>query len=190
MGGTVALMAAAERPDMVAGLVLFEPVILSKLASLYARAPWTSGRLWRRMPLARTAARRRSVFASAAEAFAAYKGRGAFRTWPEIMLADYVASGFAARRDGRVELVCDPQWEASNYAAQANDPWSALGKVRCATTVYRGEHRSTCHLGSGRGALRLNPRVKMHTVAGTSHFLPMERVEVVRDALLDAMGDA
>jgi len=106
------------------------------------------------MALAQTAERRRKVFDGAAQAFDAYRGRGAFRTWPEIMLADYVAAGFHALADGRVELNCDPAWEASNYAAQAHDPWRAVGKVKSPVAIYRAEHRSTCKVGSGAGLTR------------------------------------
>ncbi len=44
--------------------------------------------------LAEGALRRRSDFPSREAALAAYRGRGAFRTWPEAPLADYVADGF------------------------------------------------------------------------------------------------
>lgn len=188
MGATAALLAAAERPERVRGLVLLEPVIMPRLTALYARAPWTSGALWRRMPIARAAARRRSVFNTPRDAFQAYRGRGAFRGWPEIMLADYVSAGFRARADGTVELACAPAWEASNFAAQACDPWRALRRFRGRVDVFRGERGSTCRVGSGTGLMRRNPRLSLATVEGASHFLPMERPDVVRDALLDATG--
>jgi pimeloyl-ACP methyl ester carboxylesterase len=188
MGATVALLAAGDRPEAAKSLVLFEPVILSRWASFYARAPWASGALRRRMTLARNAERRRRIFDSAAEAFASYRGRGAFKTWPETMLADYVSAGFRTRPDGCVELACPPAWEASNYAAQANNPWAAFRKLEAPVSVYRGEHHSTCRLGSGPRVGGRGGELQLYTVAGTSHFLPMERPDVVRDALLDAAG--
>ncbi len=186
MGGTVSLLAAAKAPDKVRGLVLFDPVIMPRLVALYAKAPWTSGVLWTRLPIARAAAHRRPVFESMAAAFAAYKGRGAFKTWPDAVLADYVAGGFRPRTDGKVELACAPAWEASNFAAQGCDPWAAMRRVRAPVRILRAERGSTCRIGTEAALLRRLPQARVETVPGTSHFLPMERPDLVRDALLEA----
>ncbi len=50
------------------------------------------------LPLVQGALRRRSVFDNREAAFTAYRGRGAFKTWPETMLADYVGGGFKRPR--------------------------------------------------------------------------------------------
>ena len=54
--------------------------------------------------------------------------------------------------------------------------------------VARAAHGSTCRIGSGAGLMRANPQLRIETVPGSSHFLPMERPDVVQDALLDAVG--
>ena len=135
------------------------------------------------LPLARTAARRRAVFDDASEAFRSYEGRGAFRTWPSMVLADYLAGGLKERVDGKVELACAPAWEASNYAAQAHDPWRAVKRVKAPVRILKAEKHSTCMAGDGFA--RRGRDVRIETIAGTSHFLPMERPDVVRDALFD-----
>ena len=186
MGATASLLASAERPRGIKGLVLLDPVILPRSAVAVAKIPWLSWLVWRRTRLVQGALQRRSVFESAGAAFQAYRGRGAFRTWPEIMLADYVAAGFHNRADGQVELNCTPAWEASNFAAQAHDPWAALRRAAFPVEIIRAEHNSTCHLLAGDRLLRRQPNVHLATVEGTTHFLPMERTDVVRDALLNA----
>jgi pimeloyl-ACP methyl ester carboxylesterase len=185
MGGTVSVLAAALRPQRVSSLVLFDPVFMPPLVAFYARAPWTSGRLWKKMPIAQGALRRRAVFDSREAALAAYKGRGAFKTWPEAVIADYVAGGFIDTSDGKVTLACTPQWEASSFAAQGHNPWGALRRVKAPIRVFRAEKGSTCR-GSLADWQRRNPNVRMETVAGSTHFLPMERPDLVRDALMDA----
>jgi len=182
MGATVALMAAADDPGCTRGLVLFEPVVLSPLADLMGRAPWTAGRSWRRIPLARNAARRRAVFDDPAEAFRSYEGRGAFRTWPSMVLADYLSGGLKERPDGKVELACDPAWEAANFAAQDNRAAGALRRLQAPAAIYRGDQGSTCAVKRS-----FNPAIRVTTVAGASHFLPMEHPGLAREALLDAV---
>ncbi|WP_425997844.1 alpha/beta fold hydrolase [Caulobacter sp. DWR1-3-2b1] len=181
MGGTVSLLAAAARPGAVKGLVLLDPVIIPRLVALYARAPWTSGALWKKMPIAQAALRRRAVFDDREAVVAAYTGRGAFKTWPEVMLADYVDGGFIDRDDGKVQLACAPSWEASNYSAQGHDPWRAIRKVTGPVRILRAERGSTCRVGDSFA--RRGRDVRVETAAGTSHFLPMERPDLARDAI-------
>ncbi len=187
MGATASLLAAQERPDRVRALVLFDPVVLPRWTStLMHRLPWLATRIYGRMPLTRGALRRRSVFDSFGAAFRAYRGRGAFRTWPEIMLADYVAGGFREREDGTVELSCAPAWEASNFAAQGNDTWRALDRALAPIDIYQSATQSACRIGSAASLKRRHPRLNVQTVPQTTHFLPMERPDLVRDALLNA----
>ena len=185
MGATVSLLTAAARPEAVRGLVMLDPVIMPRAMTLYARLPWTSGALWRRLPMVQGALRRRAVFDSRETAFTAYRGRGAFKTWPESMLADYVGGGFRDRDDGTVELACAPAWEASNYCAQAHDPWRALSRLRCPARILKAEKGSTAHVGDGAALMRRHPLVRVETVAGASHFLPMERPDLAREAIFD-----
>ncbi|MBY0296954.1 MAG: alpha/beta hydrolase [Methylobacterium sp.] len=183
MGGTAALLAAARRPDRVRNLVLLDPVILSRAYALGARIPLLA-RLYRRhSPLAQGALRRRASFPSREAALAAYRGRGAFRTWPEAPLADYVADGFRARPDGTVELACTGEWEASNYLAQGHDSWGALRRLARPAVILRAERGSTCGLTESRP-----PRIAVETLPGTTHFLPFEAPERVRAAIRAALA--
>lgn len=189
MGGTSALLAAAERPGRVGGLVLLDPVIWSRWAVAAFKLPLLD-RIASRIPLVRNALRRRRVFDSREQAMAAYLGRGAFRGWPEMMLADYIADGLTETPDG-FSLACDPAWEASNYAAQSHDPWRALKRLDCPVTILKAEGASPCHLsessssGLTRGPRGL-PHVTVGTVRGGTHFFPMLQADIARDALFDA----
>jgi pimeloyl-ACP methyl ester carboxylesterase len=102
------------------------------------------------------------------------------------MLADYVAGGFREREDGTVELSCAPAWEASNFAAQGNDTWRALERAPAPIDIYQSAAQSACHIGAAASLKRRNPRLRVHAVPQTTHFLPMERPDLVRDALLNA----
>jgi pimeloyl-ACP methyl ester carboxylesterase len=176
MGGTSSLLAAAAAPERVKGLALFDPVIF---------APSQGPSLMGDNPLAEGALRRRAVFPSKAAAVEAYTGRGAFRSWRPEQLADYVEAGFRESGEGQVALTCAPAWEASNFRTHNYDPWAAFRATQCPVRILRAEHGSTARLEDGQAELEATGRFRIELIAGASHFLPMERPELVRDLLLE-----
>jgi pimeloyl-ACP methyl ester carboxylesterase len=180
MGGTTSLLAAAAEPARVRRLALFDPVIMPKAALAAADAIAES-------PLVQGALRRRASFPSKQAAVEAYAGRGAFRSWTPAMIADYVEAGFRATADGAVTLACTPDWEASNFRTHNYDPWRAFEESRCPIDIRRAEQASTCLTEGHEAEIADGGRVRIETVPGTSHFLPMERPDVVAQALRDAV---
>ena len=189
MGGTVALLAAAKASQRVRDLALFDPVMLGPIGVAMAHMPFANTMAAKRAPIAVAAARRRSVFESRAAAFKAYKGRGAFKTWPDAVLKDYVADGFVDRLDGTVELACPPDWEAVNYTTHAHDPYAALRRFEGKVRILRGSRGSTCRVRDVAGFQRRYPGATIEKIEG-GHFFPMEKPLVVRAALRAAAGDA
>jgi pimeloyl-ACP methyl ester carboxylesterase len=171
MGATTSLLAAAASPERVRALVLFEPVLMTPEVRAQAVAGVRSD-----SALAADTRRRRDVFPSRQAAIDAYTGRGAFARWSPAMLADYVEAGLRPRADGMFELACSKDWEISNYVAQGHDTWGAFARVSAPIRIFRAEHGSTTNLEPLTG------------LAGASHFLPMERPELVAEALLAAAG--
>ena len=181
MGGTASVMAAAARPGKVKGLALFDPVIMQQ--DLAQRIAAGAAPALSQSPLAVGAARRRAVYASRQEAFDRYKGRGAFATWPDEALADYVRDGFRDRPDGQVELTCAPDWEAANFTSHQHDPWGPLHAVRAPVRILRAEQGSTCSADSAAPFQADNPDFSVETIPGTTHFLPIERPDLVRGTI-------
>jgi hypothetical protein len=97
---------------------------------------------------------------------------------------DYVAHGFRDLPDGTVELACAPAWEASGFRAHGHDPWVAMSKIFAPVRVLRAEAASTCHLETPEAFNPGNPDIQVRTVPGTTHFLPIERADLVRETLL------
>jgi pimeloyl-ACP methyl ester carboxylesterase len=175
MGGTSSLLAAAAEPGRARALALFDPVIFPVEAQGAGIAE---------SPLVAGAVRRRATFPSRQAVLEAYRGRGAFRSWSEEQLADYVEAGFRETPDGEVTLACTPAWEASNFRTHNYDPWKAFADSRCPIQVLRAEEASTFRLEGREAELAaLGDRVAIETVPGTTHFLPMERPELVRQTL-------
>jgi pimeloyl-ACP methyl ester carboxylesterase len=180
MGGTLSLFSAAERPQRVRALALFDPVILLRAQAIPREAMDS--------PMIAGAMRRRRIFPDRAAVIESYRGRGAFTNWTEAMLADYVQDGFLDRPDGTVELACAPEWEVSNYTSQSHDPWVAFAASRCPIHIWRAEQASTCQLDERVDALVASGRLAVETVPGTTHFLPMERPDLVEAGLREAIA--
>ena len=192
MGGTSSLLAAGYRPERARSLVLFDPVIWPRTQTLMLQLPFAE-RATARAPIAVNALKRRARFDSREQAFAAYLNRGAFKGWPEAMLADYLEDGLvpdqapdlASHNQGGVRLACAPAWEASNYTAQAHNPWRAMARFGGPIRILKGENGSTCSVPAHPRGL---PHVAADTIPGTTHFLPMQAPDIARDALFAAVS--
>ncbi len=183
MGATAALLAAADVPDRIRSLALFEPVAVRRTARWTARLPWGPALIRRRLPWAIAAARRRALWPDAQAAFAGLRGRGVFKTWPDQRLRNHLEGGLR-EVDAGVALACAPAWEAANYAAQGHDVRAALRRLRRPAAIWLGEHGSTWSLrAAARGGA--GP-IDVEVVAGASHFLPFERPDLVVAALAAA----
>ena len=188
IGATTSIMAAARRPDKVLGLILAEPVIMDPVQGLKLGLAKLL-RQSHRLSLAAGAARRRRVFDSHAAALDNYRGRGGFKTWPEAWLNAYVQHAFVPQGD-QVQLACAPEWESTTFAHTEHNPWPAVRRLRCPMVVLAAERASTFSPRARRRLHALLPSAELNVLAGTTHFLPMERPEVVRDAVRQAMhGD-
>lgn len=177
MGGTVSLMVAATRPELVRGLVLVEPVMVPRMAQFAMRFVRSA-----EPNLADRAEQRRSTFASFDAALAAYTGRGAFRSWQTDTLADYLHGGLVEDPETHaMRLACKPSWEAATFRAAPFGRARLARRVKCPITVIYGTIASTCR----DSEVAVFQRAGAHTVKvdGASHFLPMERPDIVREEI-------
>ncbi|MGC6512610.1 MAG: alpha/beta fold hydrolase [Parvibaculales bacterium] len=184
MGGTTSLMAAAERPDLVAGLLFVDPVIfpdyfmtVDKYLSRF------TGKSFQDM-FVKPALRRRRVFASAEAMYERYRGRGTFRSWQDAFLRDYVAYATRPVAEG-LRLRCEPEWEAANFAARNRRPFDDLKKLSSPFVVLKGETGSTTrHPGAFK---RHGFCLHYEEIPGSTHMLPMEFPDRVRAVVLEKL---
>ena len=182
IGATTSIMAAARRPDKVLGLILAEPVIMDPVQGLKL---WLTKllRQSQRLSLAAGAARRRRVFQSHAAALENYRGRGGFKTWPEAWLNAYVQHAFVPQGD-QVQLACAPEWESTTFAHTEHNPWPGIRQLRCPVIALAAERGSTFSPKAQKRLKALLPSADIRILEGTTHFLPMEQKDTVRDAIL------
>jgi pimeloyl-ACP methyl ester carboxylesterase len=182
MGGLASLMVAAHQPSLVRALVLVEPVLVPE------HVPMPVPGEPPRPNLADLADRRRQVFVSFDEALKGYRGRGAFRTWPEEMLVDYLRGGLVPTGTGsEMRLACAREWEAATFRKATPGGANLAAQVKCPLTLlHAGEGASdgsTQPTEIARVAA-LKPDTKIIGVPDTTHFLPMEKPQIVRDEIL------
>ncbi|MET3472286.1 pimeloyl-ACP methyl ester carboxylesterase [Novosphingobium sp. 1529] len=179
MGGTVCLLAAQALEPVTGGLLLLDPPMLLPTEQALCTAALDGDPASN--PLYAAAANRRATFRNRAEALAHYRGRGSFATWPDEPLVDYVTDGFIERQ-GAVALACPPPWEACNFLAHDNAVWNALAALRRPAYILVPQQGGVCRVGHDR-APASSLLVSLEHLAGTSHFLPMERPDLVRTRL-------
>lgn len=184
MGGTIATLAASARPKLVRGLVLAEPVMRPPGQEISMAIMRALG-LNKRIPIVVGALKRRPVFSSRQVMFDSYKGRGAFASWPDEMLRDYIDGGTNDRADGSVALSCTPEWEARTFSMAVPRIWGRLSKLSQPITLLYGGPGSTFGEVTADHFRRCRPDDRILKVEGTSHFLPMERPDVVRQEIID-----
>jgi pimeloyl-ACP methyl ester carboxylesterase len=180
LGAVISLFAAATRPDLASAVLMIEPVTTTTRMRVLSRLLQPLG-VWDAIhPLKRNTLRRRVYWQSKEEAFTAYRGRGAFRSWPEDMLRDYLEAGLVEDKDGKLRLACLPEWEAANYRLGPPPILDALPRVKCPVTILHGTRASTVFPPILTQIRRKHPRVRLIEVPRASHFLPMEAPELVR----------
>ena len=185
MGGAVSLLAAAAQPDRVAGLVLLDPPFIPFATARAARAAGVVTP----NPMADQAGKRRADFPDIAAARAAYHGRGVFRSWSDADLDAYLADGLRPADDG-VTLACAPAWEAATFRGVSDHIEGALAALTRPFALIAGETGSTVPAAEFDLFAAHPACVSAQRLAGTTHFVPLERGDAVRAAIVAVAGSA
>ncbi|MBL8163080.1 MAG: alpha/beta hydrolase [Anaerolineae bacterium] len=129
-GGIASVLAAMREPARFRALCLLDPTFLLPewLAGLEQLR--SSGSVMQDFPLAQMALRRRRTFESAEAAFSNFRGKTAFRNWPDETLRLYAEHGTRPAANGQgVELAWSAEWEAYYYCTPYARLWSVLPQL-------------------------------------------------------------
>jgi len=176
-GGTAMIGAAARRPRLFSRLLLVDPVV---------PPPPQSGITAENTPhlrrLVEGARRRRAHWPSRAAARAYCRERHFFTSWRPTAIELYLLDGMREHPDGSLELKCPGAIEAEVFGSSSTiDVFALAAEVAAPTTVMWAEHGDfprAVHeaLASTMGAGRF-------LEVATGHLVPMERPELVIDAV-------
>lgn len=185
MGAIASMRVAAQFPERVRGLILIEPVLMPRFGRLQSRIMRQFG--WKPPPgtdLATMSAKRRAIFPSFEAALSAYRGRGAFKTWPDEVIADYLRGGLLPTGNGtEMKLSCDPAWESANFQNAPAGISRVAAQVKCPLTLIYADASNTTRPSEVAIVARGHGKARLVQVPGTTHFLPMERPDIVQDEI-------
>lgn len=185
IGATVSLAAARRYPEKVHGLILCDPVILPlKQRAMLQFAKWV-GRS-QSFGLAKGAKLRRHRFASQDEAWQNFRNKKAFGSWPDQWLRNYVASAFHEASTG-IEISCPPDWESLTFGHTEVSPWRHIEDIGKPIIVLAGESGSTFPSSEHRRFIDRVKHSEIRVLPGTTHFLPMEKPELVAEVILSTV---
>ncbi len=182
-GATTLASHAALFPGRIRRLLMVEPVTPGVQAG---RRPANEG--GGPNPMVERTLRRRTTFASAQAMFDWFRGRAPFDTWTEESLRLYCEEG-TRPVDGGVTLKCPPEYEARFYDTVSRfDATQMLTALRLRVRFLWGESDHGPD-GTGPGAEALVRGAETKRIPGTTHFMPMEKPEVVAAEAIDFLRE-
>ncbi len=182
-GGLAAIIASTILPDRFGRVVLVETRVSNDASS----AP--SQDLSRRAERTRM---KRAIWESREAMFDAYRTRAAFKDWEDEPYRQFIDGGTRLLPDGRAELKCHPETEATFYGMRddlAVEPYlSGLsGDWLLLLGDYPGSQRPDDP--GVRRFRELVPRSDVKPMGKGTHFLPMEYPSDVLGAIQGWLGD-
>ena len=182
MGGAALLMAAADRPDQFARLVLFEPIVPN-----HDIADGTRGRDWMEsLPIVQGARRRRRTFASVDEAIANYSEKPPLSLMTPRALQMYVEHGVRPTPGGDgVELRCHPDVEAEVFiGSQQNRVWDLLPTIATPVVLITGLVEDDQPSRYVEGAAERLPNGSVVSLPHQTHFGPFSHPDEFAELIL------
>lgn len=186
VGSVVSIAGAINRPDLIKGLILTEPLIYPDVpAEMFGQNNADVN------PMVIGARKRRAEFPSKQAMVENYIGKGAFKTWGKSWIEDYVEGGYRRKDENTVVLSCHPEWEATSFLVAEMTPWEDIKKLKCPTTIVYadGGTFSTCYKDGVDKYVSYQPDTKVIVNKDSSHFLPMEQSELVVDSVLNMVEE-
>jgi pimeloyl-ACP methyl ester carboxylesterase len=183
-GAVVSLILAIKRPDLIRALVLIDPTILPfswmwwwYLAKRTGLARW--------IPIAATAAKRRSNWPDRESILNSYRQKAVFSSWQEGFLEAYVADGTEKFRQNGFRLSCEPAWESKCFSTCSHDIWRYVPRLKLPVLVLYGANSDTFLASAAKRFQSEAPHARLKCFENSGHFVPMEQPEATAEAIFD-----
>lgn len=192
LGGYALLHAAALLTLRFEALLLLEPAVFHPIAYSDAVNPKMYG-----SPSEHPDAERRSLWGSTEEWLEFIKDRTPFKLWDSEVLSDHCKWGLEPAGNGQLKLCCPPQVTAeATMHMTDNNIHLLLPSVNVPTTVIRAKSapvfrhpKDTVHSVTWPQLAENLPQAIDKQLDEVSHFIPMQRPDVVARELSVYLGD-
>lgn len=186
-GAVSAILAAPALQDKIGAYVGFDPVMIPWFMRQWSRIRAGRALMAHLIPVARAAGQRRAVFASKEQAFAHYKGRGAFKRVSDRVLSDYLHAGLLPRSDSGMHLACQPLWEQAIFTAQAHNFLKSVPFLPVHSHIISAGYSavSTAVLRARVAKVLTGGRIEFRS--DFKHLFPLHHPNFARRALADAI---
>ena len=190
-GAVSGLLAQPRIRDKVIGYAGFDPVLVPALVRWATRWSWGREYMKMRVPIARKAGERKSVFQSRDAAFDRYHGRGALKGIPDEILRDYIDGGTRERGAGGVELACNPAWEQAIFAAQAHNMFARVPMLPDTSRIVFAGARGRVSTEAQRARIQaLQPGISVEFQPEFNHLFPFQKPAFATDVLRNVIQRA
>lgn len=174
LGGMLSLLAASRRPDLAQGLLMLDSPIVGGWRAHSIRVAKAT-RLIQRVSPGKVSRQRRHEWPSREAVHAHFASKHKFARWDPRVLADYVASGFEERSDGKTHLKFRREVETRIYDTLPHHLDSLLKRrpLRC-PVAFVGATQSEELRQAGAAASKALARRNFVWIEG-GHLFPFER---------------
>jgi pimeloyl-ACP methyl ester carboxylesterase len=140
---------------------------------------------WRNPFIERTLKRRR-IFESVDAMYANFENKPPYNTWRKDILRDYCEFGTRPTSDGKRELKCAPEVEAKFYeTASQFDGLERILRAAAPLLVMFGARGDSLGASLSGKVARQIKNGRVIDVAGTGHFMPMEKPEFAAESAIE-----
>jgi pimeloyl-ACP methyl ester carboxylesterase len=175
-GGAAIILGEQTRAGTFTRIWAYEPIIFASENPLPPQEDFF---------LARAARKRRNLWHSTDEAFAAYASKAPLDVMTEASLRAYVDYGLRDRGDGVLELKCRPEIESRVYAMGPNHgAFSRLDEVASEVLVVCGETSTSVDPALGAQIADRLPNGRLEVLAGLGHFGPQQDPDASVESIL------
>jgi pimeloyl-ACP methyl ester carboxylesterase len=185
IGGIVTLRAALRDPGKFRVLVLLDPVLFIPSRMIAWNIARAIGISYKVHPNILGALKRRRTFDNLELVFRGYRARGVFKHISDENLRTYIKGITKACAEGGFELAYSPEWESHIYLTGLRDMdlWRGLKDLQVPTLIIRGAETDTFLEDAASLVRRKQPKVRIETLEGSTHILPMEKPREVADIM-------